>query len=432
MIGGSGGPRPRLTPRGGALLLAGAIAVLLALLLRDVALLFLSVPLFAGPIAAIAGAPPAGSRAQLTWTSSGSGPSVDVDGTLRLSPGLDAGGLDLRTELPVPLRARSPPRWEREPGEVRVHLSYVSKYPCLAILPLPRVLWRDPLGLVERAIPVEGSALQLERFPPELARLKATRLRRTTVFPGEVLSRHRGGSGDFFAIRPSVPGDTPRQINWAASARAGRWLANEYLMERTGDLLIVLDLRPTSLGATHDAELLSMARSAAFGIASAFLAEKARVGLATFAEYAEVLPLGSGRLQRFRLRRLLEATRVGEAAGPPERLGVSLSRHFPKGLGTLVISSLSDEDGPLLLAHLRRRGFAPFVLAPSPVTLLTGSLAPQRRSEQLALRLLRLARRERLAAAWKEAPVIEWEDYWSLAPLVRFLGRPAPGPGATA
>jgi uncharacterized protein (DUF58 family) len=425
MVDGEGTERAvRWAPRTAALLTAGALFAAYGVYSKDASLLFLAIPLLVAPLVAFGGIPPASARGEVDWTASGGDRNVVVEGRITVPRGIPAEGVSLEFTPPDPLVESAPPEIERSPSQIRFRLSYVAEFPCLAVLPRPDASWNDPLGLVEVPIPLTGAALRLERFPPEIARLRTTHMRRTTVYPGEVRSPVRGGAGDFFAIRPSDTGDTPRQINWSASARAGQLLANDYLVERTGDLLIILDLRPTALGLRQDREILSMARAAAFGIADAFLHEKARVGLATFGEYATALRLGSGRLQRYRIHSALYAARVDEVAGPPERLAVSLTRYFPKGIGTLVISSLADEDAPVLLAHLRRRGFAPFVLAPSPLPLLDLSGAPADRAEQLATRLLRLTRRQRLAAAWREAPVVDWEDYWSLAPFVRFLARP--------
>ena len=402
-----------------AALLAGA-----AVLTRSAPLLLLAVPLLVAPVAAGASVPRGHLGGRLAWAAGGGDRSVEVRGTLELDPGLPADSVMLRFYPVEPLVGRSAPVLDVASGVIGITWSLTARQPCVVVLPIPSATWRDPLGLVERPIRIDGTALRIDRFPPEVARLRATHLRRTTVFPGEVRSAQHGPSGDFFALRPSIAGDTPRQINWKATARSGALRANEFLRERTGDLLIVLDLRPTPLGPRRDGELLSIARSAAFGIASTFLAEKARVGLATFDEYATALPLASGRRQAFRIRAALQAARVGDVAGPVERLAVSLRRYFPPGVGTLVISSLSDDEGPLLLAHLRRRGFEPFVLAPSPLPLLTPADGRPGRVDALAARLLHLARRQRLAAAWREAPVIDWEEYWSLGPLVRFLSRP--------
>jgi len=89
-----------------------------------------------------------------------------------------------------------------------------------------------------------------------------------------------------------------------------------------------------------------MGRAAAFGLASTFLAEKARVGLATFGEYLEPVPLGTGRLQRFRIRRALQAARVAETAGPPERLAVAPGR---RRLGVTLLNAVKLQDGDVEL-----------------------------------------------------------------------------------
>ena len=413
--------------RGTAAIVGGAAILCLALALAEhrAALFLLAVPLLVGPLAAWLSAPHGPvPTSHWAWTESGEGRAVGLTGTLDVASSIPSDTVDLRFYPTEPLVPDDAPRVRAVPGEISVTWSLRADRPCLALVPLPAATWRDPTGFVERALPLEGSAARVERFPPEVARLRAVHLRRTTVFPGEVRSRQRGGAGDFFALRPSVPGDTPRQINWRATARQGTLRANDYLRERTGDLLIVLDLRPTPMGPARDAEILALGRAAAYGIASAFLGEKARVGLATYDEYATTVPMGSGRRQAFRIRSTLQAAQVGERAGPAERLAVTLRRYFPPGVGTLVISSLADDDGPLLLAHLRRRGFDPFVLSPSPLPLLRSSGADDPRADEIASRLLHLARRQRLAAAWREAPIIDWEEYWSLAGLSRFLARP--------
>lgn len=422
-------PAPAEDPRrwlvgSAALWASGGLFVALAVLLRNAPLLFLAVPLLIAPALAWLSAPTRGAGGRLTWAAGGEGRAVTIEGRIDLDRGIPPDGVSLRFFPPEPLAEVGPPRVDRVPGQLRIDWPLVAERPCIAVLPTPLARWSDPLDLVDRPLDLTGTALRVERFPPEIARVRVTHLRRTTVYPGEVRSRERGRGGEFLGIRASVPGDTPREINWRASARLGRLAANEHLRERTGDLLIVLDLRPTPQGPRRDAELLGLGRAAAYGVATAFLAEKARVGLLTFGEYATTVPMGSGRTQAFRLRGVLGAATVSEVAGPVERLAVSARRYFPPGVGTLVISSLSDDDGPLLLAHLRRRGFDPFVLAPSPLPLLLPAGPAADRPTAAAARLLHLARRQRLAAAWKEAPVIDWEEYWSLAPLARFLARP--------
>lgn len=425
-------PRRALVLRPRALLLLFAAAVLLGfgVLARSPAAFLAAVPLLLAPSAAGLQAPSSTPVVRLRWSAEGSGSEVVVSGTLEVAPPTRASDLAVALYSAQPLVARAPPLITPTEGGLSVRVEYRAAFPCLAWVPLPHVRWTDPLDLLEHPVAVDGRAIHVERFPPEIARLGAVRLRRTTLLPGETRSRRLGTSGEFFGLRPALPSDPARRINWRATARIGRTMANEFYLERTGDLLIVLDIRPTSLGAETDETLLAVARAGALGIASAFLAQKARVGLATFGEFATTVPLARGRIQRLRIARTLEATTVAPEAGPPERLAIGLRRFFPAGVTTLLISSLADEESELVLPHLRRRGFPVFVLTPSPLPLLLPGSPSNEAATSTAARLLTLLRRRRIAAVWREAPVIDWTDYWSLTPLLNYLTSPLRNPRA--
>ena len=422
-------PPVRFRPRALVLLVSGAALAVAAIASHDSIPLLLAVPLLFGPVAAGLGAARGIGGYRSHWSVDGSREAVEITGRLARSPSGRTAGVfsDL---LPAANRSSSAnrPRWRRLPRVWPSGCTGPRPYPCLISVARPALVWRDPLGLVERDVPVEGEAIRVQRFPPELARAARAPLRRTTPLPGEVRARQLGPSGEFFGIRPYGSGDTVRQVNWTATARAGRMLANDFRVERTGDLLIVVDLRPSSLGPEVDARLASVACAGAYGLAQSFLEQKARVGLAAvFGEYLTAIPLGSGRRQRYRILRALQAATVGEVAGPSERLAVSLRRYFPPGVTTALLSPLADDDSTLVLPHLRRRGFPAFVLSPSPVTLLAPSAAAPSEDDRRALRLLSLVRRRRVADAWSEAPVVDWDDYWSLAALTSFFARPPAG-----
>lgn len=404
---------------------AAAVLVALGLAVPSPVPLFLALPLLLAPATAIATAPSRRLHASLRWSAEGATSDVTVRGSLVPPDGLGPESFDFTFYRPEPLEETMPPVIAGREGTIDFELRWTAPYPCLVTVPLPQLRWRDPLGLVERVVEVDGTALRLERFPPEVARIGRVRLHRTTPLPGEVRSRRLGGAGDFFTVRPAVDSDTARQINWKASARAGRLLANEFQQERTGDLLILLDLRPSPLGPSHDRQLLSIAKAGALGLATGLLAEKSRVGLGLFEEFLTPLPLGSGRLQRHRLVQLLQQAEVGSVVGPSERFAVSLRRYFPPGVSTVLISPLSDDSTSTLLTHLRWRGFPTFVLSPSPLPLIGATAGGSAADDALASRLLALVRRHRVSQAWREAPVVDWPDYWSLAPLVRFLTQPA-------
>ena len=408
------------------LLLAGGGAALAvaALILRSSVPLFLALPLLLAPIASGLFLPRRTITAQVDWAERGTGDRVRIAGRIRTDPPVAPTSLYPSFRPPGPLIERAPPELDVVGPTLTFALEYTAPFPCLADFPLPEITWRDPLGLAESPLVVLGTPMPVERYPPEIHRIGAVNLRRTTPLPGEIRSRAIGGAGDFFTIRAAAPTDTSRRINWRATARAGRLLANDYLLERTGDLVLLLDSRPTDLGRGRDEQLLSIARAGALGLASAFLQVKSRVGLGVFGEFLTAVPLGTGRRQRYRLRRLLSSTRVAELGGPAERLAISLRQYFPPGVLTLLLSPLAGEEQMLLLPHLRRRGYPVIVLSPSPIPVLLPPTEHEPAEDALARRILRLERRHRLSEAWGEAPAVDWEEYWSLAPLVALLRRP--------
>jgi uncharacterized protein (DUF58 family) len=415
----------RWSPRTFVIYGAAAAFVFATVALRNPAPLFVAVPLLLCPIAATFGFPGRVTAATLTWGVEGSGEVVQVVGTFRWTAPVRNGRM-VPIFAPAPsLREAAPGRRETDPRQLRFVLTYRIPGPSLLEIPRPRLVWRDAWGIVEHEVPVEGEPLSIERFPPEIHRLDRIRLERTTPSPGEMRSRMVGSAGEYFAVRPAARGDTRRQINWRATARMGKLLANDYHLERTGDLLLLLDLRPTGLGPARDDRMLNVARAAAFGIADAFLAQKSRVGVGVFTEQLAAVRLGTGRLQRFRIRSLLRDAKIPAEGGPPERLAISVRRFFPPGVLTILISPLVEEDSVLVLPHLRRRGFPTVVLSPSPLAVL--GLSETTEDDRVATRLLQLVRRQRLGEVWQQAPVIDWENYWSLAPFVRFLRNPAYG-----
>jgi uncharacterized protein (DUF58 family) len=416
----------RLRPMAIGLLTLGVVLSGIAFALRDPVLLFLALPILSAPLAAVAMMPRGPDELRLSWRSMGTGAEVPIEGELSGADPEAARSIALEFHRPEPLEEVRAPVVERGVGPLRFRLEWLAPHPLLATVPVPTATLVDPLRLVERALPVSGDPLALERFPPEAARVGSVRLRRTTPLPGEVASRARGSSGEFFGVRYAAPGDSPRQINWRATGRLGRQCANEFLLDRTGDLLIVLDARPTALGPAYDESLLAIGRAAAHGIAQGFLKEKNRVGVAVFGEYLDGLPIGSGRTHRFRIDRLLAGAHVAQEAGPPERLAVAVRRAYPPGVSTLVISPLGDADSFEILPHLRRRGFPTFVLSPSPLPMMARWFDPGPEGRSIR-RLVHLMRRAKVGRVWEDAPILDWEEYWSLAGfsgLLRVPGHP--------
>jgi uncharacterized protein (DUF58 family) len=409
------------------LLLAGAVVLFgVGVFIRSPVPILLAFPLLVAPVSAALYGPRGPPPVRVDGRVGGSGRRVEVDALLTPEAPVRPESLEVHFPLPAGITEVAPPRTSIEGRAQRVQLSWTAPDPTVTAVPSPEVLWRDPLGLVERRAQLAPSDLVVERYPPELHRVGAVRLRRTLALPGETRSRAVGASGEFFGIREAAPGDPPRRINWWASARFGRRLVNEYSLDRTGDLIVLIDTRPTGLGPAVDARLLTVSKAAAFGLAESFLRDKSRVGIGTYGEFLHVVPLATGRTQRLRLRNLLLATEVADLAGPAERCAVSLRRYFPSRTNTVLLSPLVGESQANLVAHIRRRGFPVVVLSPSYLPLYSAHGEGLAQDESLVLRFARLRRLGELAQVWKDAPVVDWEEYWSLGSFVDFLRRPVP------
>jgi uncharacterized protein (DUF58 family) len=398
--------------------------MLWAVVTRNPVPLFLALPLLLAPIASGVEAPRRPPSVVIEETVGGGGAEVQLRGVVRPETGIDGRDLRVQVDRPSGLVGATPPMFTWTPTEVRFAVDWRAPEPTIVDIRVPAVVWQDPLGVVEREATSTAEPIVVTRYPPELLRIGTVRLERTTALPGETRSHRVGESGEFHGIRAARPDDPPRRINWRASARAGRPLANEYELEKTGDILILLDARPTPLGPEVDEHLFSIARAAAIGLSESFLAVKARVGLGVFGEFLDAVPLSTGRTQRVRIEDAVRKARLASVSAPPERCAVAVRRHFLPGITTIILSSLVDETWSDLTPYLRRRGYPVVVVSPSPLPLLAARSQLSPEDEQLAGRLLHLIRRARIARAWEDAPAIDWETFWSLGNFVDFLRRP--------
>jgi len=425
-VSADGVREPGVRWRGRAYLLIGfgIVLAIAAVITRSAVPLFVALPLLLVPFASAARTPGQARRADLSWSAEGIGSAVEVSGELRGSFGGWSGDLVVEPTPPPGAVPTSPLRVARGGEAVRFSLGWRIPEPTITTLHAPLVLWQDPLGLVESEVGGARPDLPLRRYPAELHRLDAIRLDRTIALPGESPSRRVGASGEFYGLREAQPDEPWGRINWRATARLGRLLANDYQVDLTGDLLIVLDVRPTSADRALDARLLGIARAGVYGIADALFHSKVRVGFVSFGEFVDALPLSTGRGHRARVLGAIATSRLSAVAGPAERCAFSLRRFYRPGLTTLVVSSWTGDASEELVPYLRRQGFPPLLISPSPLPMLEekGGLPPG--AERLARRLELFERRVRLSETWQFAPVIDWNDYWSLEGLARFLRRP--------
>ena len=162
-------------------------------------------------------------------------------------------------------------------------------------------------------------------------------------------------------VRDYIPGDSLKQLDWKATARAGRLQSRLYEPSRTQALVIALDvmtLEHTWEGT--DPVLLERAVTVAASIARAAFEARSAIGLLTNGALPQAdrpIRLGAGR-RPDQLARVLEALAganpfaMASLAAELERRGEAL----PLGASLVVVAALMPPDLAGALRRLRRDG----------------------------------------------------------------------------
>ena len=227
----------------------------------------------------------------------------------------------------------------------------------------------------------------------------------TQVSTGSHVAPQRGDGIEFADLRPFLPGDRPRSINWRATARRGGLMVNQRHPERATDVVLFLDSFLDVRGPTGST--LDRAVGAAASLAAAYLRQRDRVGLVTFGGFVQWLQPGGGQTALYRVLDTLMETQVFATAAwkgirhlPP--------RTLPAKALIVALTPLVDERGVAALFDLLARGYDLAVVDISPLAH-TGPGGGE--WGELAKRLWALEREtlrhryQRLGAA-----VVEWPD----------------------
>jgi uncharacterized protein (DUF58 family) len=226
----------------------------------------------------------------------------------------------------------------------------------------------------------------------------------TQAFAGNQVPRVRGEGIEFADLRPFVPGDRVRRVNWRATARRGEPWVTETHPERNSDVVIFLDTFLEARAANEGT--LDLAVGAAASLASYYLGEKDRVGLIAFGGVLNWLRVSSGVVQLYRvLDSLLDAEIFLSYAW--KDIDLLPVRALPPDALVVALSPLLDERAVRTLLDVRARGFDLAVVEISPVPFAP---AGPDAIDQLARRLW-LLRREALRSRYLRlgVPVVEWD-----------------------
>jgi uncharacterized protein (DUF58 family) len=225
----------------------------------------------------------------------------------------------------------------------------------------------DPLGLVKTSEEVKGVVELIVH--PEVRPLASFGL--PAELPLGESKPHRPLIEDPFTvdgIRPYAAGDTPRQLNWRASARTGELQSKRYEKRTSPSLQIMLDANTFErFWEGQDTALLERAISLAASVANHALDRGYQVGLA-----ANAPPAGSGAnlrvgssSNRGQLARILDglARLVGGTGSRIERVIADETRTLPWGASVVVVTPHVTEGLQLAMLALSKRGVRPVLLS---------------------------------------------------------------------
>ncbi|HXY85164.1 MAG TPA: DUF58 domain-containing protein [Gaiellaceae bacterium] len=268
---------------------------------------------------------------------------------------------------------------------------------------------RDPLGFVVWEWHVDRRR-PLKVYPGEefvrglLAPLE------TQVFSGNHVARQRGEGIEFADLRPFVPGDRMRRVNWRASARRGELWVNEHHPERNTDIVLFLDTFAEE--SREGRSTLDLALRASVSVTAGYLRQKDRVGFVTFGGMLNWLRPATGTTQLYRIvDSLLDTQIVLNYAW--KDIDVLPRRTLPPHAMVIALTPLLDDRAASALLDLSARGFDLSILEISPLGFLE---PPANEAAEVGLALWSL-RREALRDRFRKAgvPLALWDEQRPLA-----------------
>jgi len=289
-------------------------------------------------------------------------------------------------------------------GTVRVEASVEAVGRGHVVLARPDVLALAADGLLALG-PRTGPARQCVILPA-FDRMPAGPLpARPSGLVGGHRTRHPGDGSELLSVRPFLPGDRLRRLDWRVTARRGQPHVRTTAMDSDADVVVCLDSRvdlgseaaawsspperhPAGLGVPGSS--LDLAVRVATTIAAAQLQHGDRVALVDLGARGRWLRAGTGRRQLLRLRlRLAVALPVSGGQG---RTGLRPYR-APTGAVVVVISPFVDDVPAEVAIEALHQGAE--VLA---VDVLADDVQPDRSTPwgPAALETLLTERRERL------------------------------------
>lgn len=255
---------------------------------------------------------------------------------------------------------------------------------------------------IGRAVAATSSILRV--YPAGIPVRSRLDTARTQAYVGNQRSRLRGDGFEFADVRPYLPGDQPRRINWRVTARQSRPYVTHQHPEQNADVILFVD---TFADVHVDQEgTLAWEGRAVAALAQIHIASRDRVGVISFGGVLRWLSPGTGPNHLYRiLDTLLDTTVVPSYTWP--RLDILPGRTLPPQSIVVALTPLTEPRTVRAILDLRGRGHEVVVIEvdPEPFTSLGASVADQ--LSQRIWRLHRSARRHRILSAG--VPLVRWD-----------------------
>ena len=185
-------------------------------------------------------------------------------------------------------------------------------------------------------------------MPPALLRaLDITIARRMEgLLAGDYRSSHLGQGAELAMVRPYVPGDDVRSIDWNATARTGEPHVRAFLAERVLVTWLVLDTSPSMEFGTADRRKADVAEGVALGFGHLATRRGNRLGVVTFGDSnPRVVTPKQGRVGLLGLLTALRTEPVDAPAGATS-LGGAILRAGAVARQRSLVVVVSDFRGP--------------------------------------------------------------------------------------
>ncbi len=208
-----------------------------------------------------------------------------------------------------------------------------------------------------------GHSPGLKVFPPVAELRRLLEPVETRLGFGDLVSRARGNGFEYADLRPYVPGDDPRAINWRVTARASEPWVTERHPERNADVVFMIDTFAEARRGVD--QTLDLAVRAVTALVEAHGRRLDRVGLLAFGEPVRWLQPGMGDRHRYRLLDTLMESRVVWQQYW-RGLGAVPRRSLPANALVIGLSPLLDMRAIRAFADVRGRGFDLAILELEP------------------------------------------------------------------